>query len=371
MEEQLKHRFHKLTEALTEDLVQQGLITLGKREEMRRNPLSLTLARSAAMASAQASLSKAAADERARLRAAAGGRLRPCGGAGCLRAGGHRCAGCYGQVYCSRACQGAAWEEHREHCRETRKEFVTIILQKGFMDSKLKKGGHCTVQIYEIKQRQVDDNILVGDLMVKSENDTVYGSIARGDQEKVFDKIRSDIEEKGFQGKYGFYMALMKANHEEEEELEVEVNIEKMLPPEVWVEPQSEQRLSDRADSTLTSTSESEAEVEVRAESKAEEKIAEEEVVDKQQVAVPKAYIGAIIGPGGQRIRKIRADSKAGITIGEADEDDEEDEERVITIEGTQKQIQTALYMLQQAVKKQCKHAHCAQCALHTGTNGK
>jgi len=57
---------------------------------------------------------------------------------------------------------------------------------------------------------------------------------------------------------------------------------------------------------------------------------------------------GAIIGPGGQRIRKIRTDSKAGITLGEANENDE----RVITIEGTTKQIQTAQYLLQQAVKE-------------------
>ena len=69
---------------------------------------------------------------------------------------------------------------------------------------------------------------------------------------------------------------------------------------------------------------------------------------ETQQVTIPKTMGGAIIGPGGQRIRKIRADSKAGITIGEANENDE----RVITIEGTQKQIQTAQYLLQQAVKE-------------------
>lgn len=69
---------------------------------------------------------------------------------------------------------------------------------------------------------------------------------------------------------------------------------------------------------------------------------------ETQQVTIPKSMAGAIIGPGGQRIRKIRADSKAGITLGEANENDE----RVITIEGTAKQIQTAQYLLQQAVKE-------------------
>merc|ERR1712013_868536 len=38
---------------------------------------------------------------------------------------------------------------------------------------------------------------------------------------------------------------------------------------------------------------------------------------ETQQVTIPKSMGGAIIGPGGQRIRKIRTDSKAGITIGE------------------------------------------------------
>merc|ERR1712106_888941 len=69
---------------------------------------------------------------------------------------------------------------------------------------------------------------------------------------------------------------------------------------------------------------------------------------ESQQVTIPKSMAGAIIGPGGQRIRKIRNDSKAGITLGDANDNDE----RVITIEGSPKQIQTAQYLLQQAVRE-------------------
>ena len=65
-------------------------------------------------------------------------------------------------------------------------------------------------------------------------------------------------------------------------------------------------------------------------------------------MTIPKSMAGAILGPGGQRIRKIRNDSKANIILGEANDQDE----RVITIEGTSKQIQTAQYLLQQAVKE-------------------
>ena len=56
-------------------------------------------------------------------------------------------------------------------------------------------------------------------------------------------------------------------------------------------------------------------------------------------MTIPNELAGAIIGPGGQRIRKIRGDSRATITI---DEPAGGSNERVITIAGTKKQIQTA-----------------------------
>ena len=65
------------------------------------------------------------------------------------------------------------------------------------------------------------------------------------------------------------------------------------------------------------------------------------------QSTIPKNMAGAILGPGGQRIRRIRAESRANITLGEANENDE----RVITIEGTDKQIEQANYLLRQAVR--------------------
>ena len=55
---------------------------------------------------------------------------------------------------------------------------------------------------------------------------------------------------------------------------------------------------------------------------------------------------GAVIGPGGQRIRN---DSKASITI---DEPAPGSNERVISITGTQKQNQTAQCLLHQSVRE-------------------
>ena len=53
---------------------------------------------------------------------------------------------------------------------------------------------------------------------------------------------------------------------------------------------------------------------------------------------------GAIIGKGGNRIRQVQVDSGTLIKIGEGDPDSEE---RIITIQGTDEQIQYAQYLLQ------------------------
>lgn len=70
--------------------------------------------------------------------------------------------------------------------------------------------------------------------------------------------------------------------------------------------------------------------------------------VESTQVTIPKDMAGAIIGPGGSRIRKIRTESRATITI---DEPVTGSEERVISISGNQRSIQTAQYLLQQSVR--------------------
>lgn len=67
------------------------------------------------------------------------------------------------------------------------------------------------------------------------------------------------------------------------------------------------------------------------------------------QVSIPKDLAGAIIGKGGCRIRQIRQESGAGITIDEAQPGSND---RIITITGNQDQIQNAQYLLQMSVKQ-------------------
>ncbi|XP_033890186.1 heterogeneous nuclear ribonucleoprotein K-like isoform X3 [Acipenser ruthenus] len=67
------------------------------------------------------------------------------------------------------------------------------------------------------------------------------------------------------------------------------------------------------------------------------------------QVTIPKDLAGSIIGKGGQRIKQIRHESGASIKI---DEPLQGSEDRIITITGTQDQIQNAQYLLQNSVKQ-------------------
>ncbi|KAJ3605761.1 hypothetical protein NHX12_027805 [Muraenolepis orangiensis] len=67
------------------------------------------------------------------------------------------------------------------------------------------------------------------------------------------------------------------------------------------------------------------------------------------QVTIPKDLAGSIIGKGGLRIKQIRSESGASIKI---DEPLEGSEDRIITITGTQDQIQNAQFLLQKSVKQ-------------------
>ncbi|XP_012392136.2 heterogeneous nuclear ribonucleoprotein K [Orcinus orca] len=67
------------------------------------------------------------------------------------------------------------------------------------------------------------------------------------------------------------------------------------------------------------------------------------------QVTIPKDLAGSIIGKGGQQIKQIRHESGASIKI---DEPLEGSEDQIITIIGTQDQIQNAQYLLQNSVKQ-------------------
>lgn len=72
-------------------------------------------------------------------------------------------------------------------------------------------------------------------------------------------------------------------------------------------------------------------------------------ITTSTQVTIPKDAAGAIIGKGGARIRKIRADSCCSISIEDARPGSDD---RIITITGGEQQIKHAQYLLQQSVRE-------------------
>ena len=60
------------------------------------------------------------------------------------------------------------------------------------------------------------------------------GSISKTRQKTVYNKLKTDIEEKGFSGNIGFYMAVVKENKAGEETMTLSINLERMLPAQSW-----------------------------------------------------------------------------------------------------------------------------------------
>ena len=71
-----------------------------------------------------------------------------------------------------------------------------------------------------------------------------------------------------------------------------------------------------------------------------------------QQIYIPNDMVGAIIGKGGQKINEIRQLSGSVIKINEPQDNSNE---RLVTITGTQECNQMALYMLYQRLESE-KH---------------
>ena len=63
---------------------------------------------------------------------------------------------------------------------------------------------------------------------------SITGAISKTRQKTVYNKLKTDIEEKGFSGNNGFYMAVVKENKAGEETMTLSINLERMLPAQSW-----------------------------------------------------------------------------------------------------------------------------------------
>jgi hypothetical protein len=153
-------------------------------------------------------------------KAAAGGSLKKCAGlVGCRKKGQHRCTGCFLEIYCSKACQQAAWPGHKASCKEVRADFLPVVLLpmeekrkmvmgKRYYEPNTPKSKFAVrVTVYpEIKHIEVNN-----------EDCSVMGKLVRNQsQQKVYDKLWRDVQDQGvdmglkFKAYKAFYYAIYK-----------------------------------------------------------------------------------------------------------------------------------------------------------------
>lgn len=71
--------------------------------------------------------------------------------------------------------------------------------------------------------------------------------------------------------------------------------------------------------------------------------------IETTRVTISNNMAGGIVGPGGSQIRLIRLEGNAEIEMGEPDD---ASGDRIISITGSEENIQLVLYLLQQAVRE-------------------
>ena len=69
-------------------------------------------------------------EERSRAKVEAGGSFHKCESCGKDDKGNKRCTGCFMVWYCGQECQKKEWEKHKAECKETRKEYKSVMLAK-------------------------------------------------------------------------------------------------------------------------------------------------------------------------------------------------------------------------------------------------
>ena len=181
----------------------------------------------------------------------------------CLGCGGewkYRCPGCFLELYCGKACQVKMWKEgYKSKCKETREEFKRVIFTPVTRTKEL-------VERYELAQRlnKLRGNIEKKEssktkfvvkmmyfpdypekgMVVKNEDETVYGGFERQGQEEIWDKLMKAVMEKGFKGVKGvkvnckfyeeFFFAIYKGVCKKTGLFGLEINPVRVQPRELW-----------------------------------------------------------------------------------------------------------------------------------------
>ena len=163
-----------------------------------------------------------------------------------------RCTGCYLVWYCSSDCQKSDWENHKEQCRKTRKDFIPVAVKKehilgfdlltGKNETNIEKAkkpsrGHFIVKI------QVNLDNTHGPLMIYKKDKTLYGKIQETGNEVAFATISKQVRKNGnSNGTKGYFYAIhkneegdnVKVEMRDRREIVIEINPTEILPIENW-----------------------------------------------------------------------------------------------------------------------------------------
>ena len=160
-----------------------------------------------------------------------------CGG-GCGKEGLKRCTGCYLVYYCGTNCQNTAWSSHSSQCEESRAQYKTVrlITQEDWvyhnhksrnvsvgnikkhkplknhfvvkvevsLEGKMNSKSNEVWLVYSNDSVQVPLNTKSNEgLFVCKEDRSICGYLCRG-QEDMYNKLRHEIENSGFNGQEAF-----------------------------------------------------------------------------------------------------------------------------------------------------------------------
>lgn len=157
-----------------------------------------------------------------------------------------RCSGCFLVYYCGKECQKAGWNDHKEECKETRREYATFELRPSQyrLITPLDVGGvgvlpwvyykpsgrsHFVVKIQapwkphtEHKVEKDKDRTM----LVHNEERTIFGFITP--EMDHYEEVMDAIRKRGILGVRAFFYAFW------EDGFGLRINVKRMQPPETW-----------------------------------------------------------------------------------------------------------------------------------------
>jgi len=130
-----------------------------------------------------------------------------------------RCTGCYMVWYCGEKCQNVDWPDHKQECKDTRRQYKKVIMRVQWKETVM---NHATRKFHVSnagdlptkKHFPVKVQVGFGDdpLLIYNKDRSLIGNLHREKQEEIFDSLVRAIKEKGYKGLKGYFYAIYLGN---------------------------------------------------------------------------------------------------------------------------------------------------------------